>query len=312
MTTAFGTGVTGPDGRSLDQVQLTGVSARGYHGVLPSERQIGPGVPGRRRAVPGHAPGCRRRRPGTDGELCGRGERCPRHPDGRARRPRRDGGRADRCRGAGPAAGRGGGRSRAQAARAHPGAVRRRRGGDPPGPCPHARRGRSGRAGPLGRGLGSAAGADALRQAHDALRQSQDPSEGLAYEPSSQDTFPDRARPPTRGTTPPSTRAAGPTPRRSPPSPSRRTSSRWPGRRPHEPERSSRSRTSPRRTSPRRPSRPRSGLTRSRPARSKRGRSRRSRSSSGSRPRWRPSRSRPSRRPSRCRCPSSSRPSRSR
>lgn len=41
MTTAFGTGVTGPDGRSLDQVQLTGVSARGYHGVLPSERQTG-------------------------------------------------------------------------------------------------------------------------------------------------------------------------------------------------------------------------------------------------------------------------------
>lgn len=41
MTTAFGTGVTGPDGRSLDQVQLTGVSARGYHGVLPSERQAG-------------------------------------------------------------------------------------------------------------------------------------------------------------------------------------------------------------------------------------------------------------------------------
>jgi len=41
VTTAFGTGVTGPDGRSLDQVQLTGVSARGYHGVLPSERQTG-------------------------------------------------------------------------------------------------------------------------------------------------------------------------------------------------------------------------------------------------------------------------------
>ncbi|MFI6425701.1 2-amino-4-hydroxy-6-hydroxymethyldihydropteridine diphosphokinase [Promicromonospora sp. NPDC050880] len=41
MTTAFGTGVTGPDGRSLDQVRLTGVSARGYHGVLPSERQTG-------------------------------------------------------------------------------------------------------------------------------------------------------------------------------------------------------------------------------------------------------------------------------
>ncbi|MEU4363597.1 2-amino-4-hydroxy-6-hydroxymethyldihydropteridine diphosphokinase [Promicromonospora sp. NPDC023987] len=41
MTTAFGTGVTGLDGRSLDQVQLTGVSARGYHGVLPSERQAG-------------------------------------------------------------------------------------------------------------------------------------------------------------------------------------------------------------------------------------------------------------------------------
>ncbi|MFD2793614.1 2-amino-4-hydroxy-6-hydroxymethyldihydropteridine diphosphokinase [Promicromonospora vindobonensis] len=41
MSTAFGTGVSGPDGRSLDQVQLTGVSARGYHGVLPSERQAG-------------------------------------------------------------------------------------------------------------------------------------------------------------------------------------------------------------------------------------------------------------------------------
>jgi 2-amino-4-hydroxy-6-hydroxymethyldihydropteridine diphosphokinase/dihydroneopterin aldolase len=41
VTTAFGTGVTGLDGRSLDQVQLTGVSARGYHGVLPSERQAG-------------------------------------------------------------------------------------------------------------------------------------------------------------------------------------------------------------------------------------------------------------------------------
>lgn len=41
MTTAFGTGVTGPDGRSLDQIQLSGVSARGYHGVLPSERQTG-------------------------------------------------------------------------------------------------------------------------------------------------------------------------------------------------------------------------------------------------------------------------------
>lgn len=41
MTTAFGTGVTGPDGRALDQIQLSGVSARGYHGVLPSERQTG-------------------------------------------------------------------------------------------------------------------------------------------------------------------------------------------------------------------------------------------------------------------------------
>nr|BFF20150.1 hypothetical protein GCM10025730_36710 [Promicromonospora thailandica] len=41
MTTAFGTGVTGPDGRSLDQVRLTGVNARGYHGVLPSERRTG-------------------------------------------------------------------------------------------------------------------------------------------------------------------------------------------------------------------------------------------------------------------------------
>jgi 2-amino-4-hydroxy-6-hydroxymethyldihydropteridine diphosphokinase/dihydroneopterin aldolase len=41
VTTAFGTGVTGPDGRSLDQIQLSGVSARGYHGVLPSERQTG-------------------------------------------------------------------------------------------------------------------------------------------------------------------------------------------------------------------------------------------------------------------------------
>ncbi|GAB2470784.1 hypothetical protein GCM10027063_09020 [Promicromonospora xylanilytica] len=41
MTTAFGTGVTGLGGRSLDQIQLTGVSARGYHGVLPSERQAG-------------------------------------------------------------------------------------------------------------------------------------------------------------------------------------------------------------------------------------------------------------------------------
>lgn len=41
MTTAFGTGVQDPDGRSLDQIQLTGVSARGYHGVLPSERQTG-------------------------------------------------------------------------------------------------------------------------------------------------------------------------------------------------------------------------------------------------------------------------------
>jgi 2-amino-4-hydroxy-6-hydroxymethyldihydropteridine diphosphokinase/dihydroneopterin aldolase len=41
VTTAFGTGVTALDGRSLDQVQLTGVSARGYHGVLPSERQEG-------------------------------------------------------------------------------------------------------------------------------------------------------------------------------------------------------------------------------------------------------------------------------
>lgn len=41
MTTAFGTGVTGPDGHQLDQIQLSGVSARGYHGVLPSERQTG-------------------------------------------------------------------------------------------------------------------------------------------------------------------------------------------------------------------------------------------------------------------------------
>lgn len=41
MSTAFGTGVTGSDGRLLDQVRLGGVSARGYHGVLPSERQTG-------------------------------------------------------------------------------------------------------------------------------------------------------------------------------------------------------------------------------------------------------------------------------
>ncbi|WP_206074521.1 2-amino-4-hydroxy-6-hydroxymethyldihydropteridine diphosphokinase [Antribacter gilvus] len=41
MTIAFGASVPAPDGLPLDQIRLTGVSARGNHGVLPSERATG-------------------------------------------------------------------------------------------------------------------------------------------------------------------------------------------------------------------------------------------------------------------------------
>lgn len=41
MTTAYGTGVPAPDGLPLDQIRISGVTARGYHGVLSTERATG-------------------------------------------------------------------------------------------------------------------------------------------------------------------------------------------------------------------------------------------------------------------------------
>ncbi|MCF4122139.1 2-amino-4-hydroxy-6-hydroxymethyldihydropteridine diphosphokinase [Antribacter sp. KLBMP9083] len=41
MTTAYGSGVPAPDGLPLDQIRISGVTARGYHGVLSTERATG-------------------------------------------------------------------------------------------------------------------------------------------------------------------------------------------------------------------------------------------------------------------------------
>jgi 2-amino-4-hydroxy-6-hydroxymethyldihydropteridine diphosphokinase/dihydroneopterin aldolase len=204
VTTAFGTGVTGPDGRSLDQVQLTGVSARGYHGVLPSERQSGQEFRAdvvlyldTRPAAAGDdlaqtvsyadvASDVHDILAGDPADLVETvAERIAaavlarpqvEAVDVRVHKPqapipvpfvdveiviRRD--------------------------RIHPPVVA--------APAALARTADSLRSAPAhSDDLGSAAGADALQQAHDALRQSQDPSESLAYEPNQQDTF--RTEPP--------------------------------------------------------------------------------------------------------------------
>jgi len=194
VTTAFGTGVTGPDGRSLDQVQLTGVSARGYHGVLPSERQTGqefradvvlyldtrPAAAGDDLAqTVSYADVANDVYDILTGDPADLVETV-----------------AERI-------------AAAVLARPQVEAVDVRvHKPHAPIPVPFAdvevviRRDRvhmpvvAAPAAPAhsAEAMGSAADADALRQAHDALRQSQDPSEGLAYEPSSQDTF--RTEPP--------------------------------------------------------------------------------------------------------------------
>jgi 2-amino-4-hydroxy-6-hydroxymethyldihydropteridine diphosphokinase/dihydroneopterin aldolase len=206
VTTAFGTGVTGPDGRSLDQVQLTGVSARGYHGVLPSERQSGqefradvvlyldtrPAAAGDDLAqTVSYADVASDVHDILTGEPADLVETVAERiaaavlarpqveaVDVRVHKPhapipvpfadvevviRRD--------------------------RVHPPVVA--------APAALASSAEAMGAAPAhsAEAVGAAAGADALRQAHDALRQSQDPSESLAYEPNQQETF--RTEPPT-------------------------------------------------------------------------------------------------------------------
>ncbi|MFC8800534.1 2-amino-4-hydroxy-6-hydroxymethyldihydropteridine diphosphokinase [Promicromonospora sp. NPDC057138] len=195
MTTAFGTGVTGPDGRSLDQVQLTGVSARGYHGVLPSERQAGQEF----RADVVLYLDTRPAAAGDDlAQTVSYADVASDVHDILAGEP------ADLVETVAERI------AAAVLARPQVEAVDVRvHKPQAPIPVPFAdvevviRRDRVhapvvAAPGVLARSAESmtpAAGAEALRQAHDALRQTQDPSESLAYEPTSQDTL--RTDPPT-------------------------------------------------------------------------------------------------------------------